>query len=92
MLAERLGYLRELDARREVILGSIRDQGKLTEDLEGKIGGATTKAELEDIYLPYKPKRRTRAMIARENGLGPLAEAILADWATPPTDLAQASI
>ena len=50
-----------------------------------------TKAELEDIYLPYKPKRRTRAMIARENGLGPLAEAILADWATPPTDLAQAS-
>ncbi|TMV82610.1 RNA-binding transcriptional accessory protein [Thioclava sp. BHET1] len=90
VLSERLGYLRELDARRDVILGSIRDQGKLTEDLESKIGGATTKAELEDIYLPYKPKRRTRAMIARENGLGPLAEAILSDRATPPADLAQA--
>ena len=73
-----------------MILGAIRDQGKLTEDPEGKIGGAATKAELEDIYLSYKPKRRTRAMIARENGLGPLAEAILADRATPPTDMAQA--
>ncbi|MFA5538336.1 MAG: Tex-like N-terminal domain-containing protein, partial [Gemmobacter sp.] len=82
-LADRLSYLRELEARREVILGSIRDQGKLTADLETAIAAAETKSALEDIYLPYKPKRRTRAMIARENGLAPLAEAILADRATP---------
>nr|WP_029349733.1 Tex family protein [Mesorhizobium ciceri] len=81
LLAERLAYLRELDARRDTILGSIRDQGKLTEELEAKIAAAATKAELEDIYLPYKPKRRTKAEIARERGLGPLAEAILADRA-----------
>ena len=87
-LADRLSYLRELEARREVILGSIRDQGKLTADLETAIAAAETKSALEDIYLPYKPKRRTRAMIARENGLAPLAEAILADRATPPADLA----
>ncbi|MFA7433657.1 MAG: Tex family protein [Gemmobacter sp.] len=88
MLADRLSYLRELEARRETILGSIRDQGKLTADLETAIATAETKSALEDIYLPYKPKRRTRAMIARENGLAPLAEAILADRATPPADLA----
>ncbi len=67
-LDERLIYLRELDARRDTIIESIRSQGKLTDDLEGKIAGALTKAELEDIYLPYKPKRRTRAEIARERG------------------------
>jgi protein Tex len=61
--------------------GSIREQGKLTDDLAARIAKAVTKAELEDIYLPYKPKRRTKAMIARENGLEPLAEAILADRA-----------
>lgn len=88
LLAERLAYLRELDARRDTILGSIRDQGKLTEELEAKIAAVTTKAELEDIYLPYKPKRRTKAEIARERGLGPLAEAILADRAAIPADLA----
>ncbi|RWX60229.1 RNA-binding transcriptional accessory protein, partial [Mesorhizobium sp. M4B.F.Ca.ET.089.01.1.1] len=91
-LAERLAYLRELDARRETILGSIREQGKLTEELEAKIIAAATKAELEDIYLPYKPKRRTKAEIARERGLGPLAEAILADRAAVPADLALAYI
>jgi len=90
LLAERLAYLRELDARRDAILGSIREQGKLTEELEAKIAGAATKAELEDIYLPYKPKRRTKAEIARERGLGPLAEAILADRAAVPAELAQA--
>ncbi|MGB5802059.1 MAG: Tex-like N-terminal domain-containing protein, partial [Mesorhizobium sp.] len=88
LLDERLTYLRELDARRDTILGSIREQGKLTEELETRIAAAATKAELEDIYLPYKPKRRTKAEIARERGLGPLAEAILADRAAVPAELA----
>lgn len=70
LLAERLIYVRELDARRATIVESIRSQDKLTEDLAAKIAAITTKAELEDIYLPYKPKRRTRAEIARERGLG----------------------
>ncbi|MFN3292260.1 MAG: Tex family protein, partial [Gemmobacter sp.] len=87
-LSERLVYLRELHARREAILASISEQGKLTDDLAARIAGAETKAELEDLYLPYKPKRRTKAMIARENGLGPLAEAILADRAADPAVLA----
>ncbi|MER9962567.1 RNA-binding transcriptional accessory protein [Mesorhizobium sp. M0045] len=91
-LAERLAYLRELDARRDTILGSIREQGKLTEELEAKIAAAVTKAELEDIYLPYKPKRRTKAEIARERGLSPLAEAILADRTAMPAELALAYI
>ncbi|WEZ83938.1 Tex family protein [Rhizobium sp. 32-5/1] len=87
-LAERLVYLRELEARRLAILDSIRSQDKLTADLETKIAAVTTKAELEDIYLPYKPKRRTKAEIARERGLGPLAEAILADRSVAPADRA----
>jgi uncharacterized protein len=91
-LAERLVYLRELEARRISILDSIRSQDKLTAELEAKIAGVTTKAELEDIYLPYKPKRRTKAEIARERGLGPLAEAILADRAVSPADRASAYI
>ncbi|RWC77105.1 RNA-binding transcriptional accessory protein [Mesorhizobium sp. M8A.F.Ca.ET.208.01.1.1] len=91
-LAERLAYLRELDARRDTILGSIREQGKLTEELETKIAAAVTKAELEDIYLPYKPKRRTKAEIARERGLGPLAEAILADRSLVPAEVALAYV
>ena len=91
-LSERLAYLRELDARRETILGSIREQGKLTEELEAKIAAATTKAELEDIYLPYKPKRRTKAEIARERGLAPFAEAILADRSAVPAELALAYV
>lgn len=91
-LAERLVYLRELEARRISILDSIRSQDKLTAELEAKIAGVTTKAELEDIYLPYKPKRRTKAEIARERGLAPLAEAILADRTIAPADRASAFI
>ena len=83
-LDERLSYLRELEARRAVILASVAEQGKLTESLTKSISAALTKSELEDLYLPFKPKRRTRAMIARENGLGPLAEAILADRQADP--------
>ena len=87
-LSERLGYLRELEARRSSILESIRGQNKLTPELELKIAGVATKAELEDLYLPYKPKRRTRAEIARERGLGPLAEAILSNRGLVPADIA----
>ena len=88
-LADRLTYLRELEARRETILNSIKDQGKLTDDLVKSIAQADTKAQLEDIYLPYKPKRRTKAMIARENGLEPLAEAILNDRSANPETMAE---
>ncbi len=87
-LSERLAYLRELEARRSSILESIRGQEKLTPELELKIAGVQTKAELEDLYLPYKPKRRTKAEIARERGLGPLAEAILTDRRLVPTEIA----
>ncbi|MCI4065267.1 RNA-binding transcriptional accessory protein [Micromonospora sp. R77] len=78
-LEERLRYLRELDERRAAVLESIRGQGKLDEALEAQILAADSKSRLEDIYLPYKPKRRTRAQIAREAGLEPLAETLLAD-------------
>ncbi len=88
-LSDRLTYLRELEARRETILNSIKDQGKLTDDLVKSVAQADTKAQLEDIYLPYKPKRRTKAMIARENGLEPLADAILADRSADPEVFAQ---
>ncbi|SES64140.1 Tex family protein [Paracoccus homiensis] len=88
-LSERLTYLREMETRRNAILGSIRDQGKLTDDLARAIAGADTKAALEDIYLPYKPKRRTKAMIARENGLEPLLRAIQDDRRADPRALAQ---
>src|SRR3712207_3549960 len=88
-LAERLAYLRELEARRAAITASITEQGKMTDALARALEGAGTKAELEDIYLPYKPKRRTKAMIARENGLQPLFESILADRAADPVALAQ---
>ncbi|WP_127754234.1 Tex family protein [Devosia sp. 1566] len=90
LLAERLTYLRELEARRAAILKSINEQGKLTPQLTASITGAATKAELEDFYLPFKPKRRTKAEIARERGLGPLAEAILANRNADPAVLAQA--
>jgi len=89
-LNERLAYLRELEARRATILQSIREQGKLTGALETAIAGADTKSRLEDLYLPFKPKRRTKAMIARENGLEPLLRAIEADRAANPETLAQA--
>ncbi|WP_421581380.1 Tex family protein [Shinella sp. M31] len=88
-LSERLTYLRELEARRASILDSVAGQGKLTDELAGKIAAVMTKAELEDIYLPYKPKRRTKAEIARERGLGGLAEQILADRALVPAELAE---
>ncbi|MGE5523167.1 MAG: Tex family protein [Rhodospirillaceae bacterium] len=78
-LEERLLYLRELEERRAAILASIEEQGKLTDELRAAIEAATTKQTLEDLYLPYKPKRRTKAQIAREAGLEPLADALLAD-------------
>ncbi|MFB6850639.1 Tex family protein [Streptomyces sp. NPDC056373] len=89
---ERLRYLRELEERRTAILESVREQGKLTEELEASIRGAETKARLEDIYLPYKPKRRTKAQIAREAGLEPLAEGLLADPAVDPLAAAAAFV
>ena len=76
-LEQRLTYLRELEARREVILNSIREQGKLDATLEAKIREADSKGRLEDIYLPFKPKRRTKAEIAKEAGLEPLADLLL---------------
>ncbi|MCO6186593.1 Tex family protein [Rhizobium sp. L1K21] len=91
-LSERLAYLRELEARRVSIADSITSQGKMTDELALSIAKASTKAELEDIYLPYKPKRRTKAEIARERGLGPLAEAILNDRKADPETLAAAYI
>ncbi|MET0491705.1 MAG: Tex family protein [Actinoplanes sp.] len=78
-LEERLGYLRELEDRRAAVLESIRSQGKLDDALEAQILGAESKARLEDIYLPFKPKRRTRAQIAREAGLEPLADLLIGD-------------
>ncbi|MFD0536622.1 Tex family protein [Actinomadura luteofluorescens] len=83
-LEERLRYLRELDERRAAILESVESQGKLTGELRAQIMTADSKARLEDIYLPYKPKRRTKAQIAREAGLEPLAEALLGDPARDP--------
>ncbi len=77
-LAERLGYLRDLGERRRAILDSLTQQGVLTAALAAAVAAAETKARLEDIYLPFKPKRRTRAQIAREAGLAPLAENLLA--------------
>ncbi|TQS72858.1 RNA-binding transcriptional accessory protein [Rhodobacteraceae bacterium] len=88
-LSDRLIYLRELEARRQTIIKAIDEQGKLTASVSGAISGAQTKAELEDIYLPYKKKRRTKAMIARENGLEPLAQAILNNRHSTPQDLAK---
>jgi protein Tex len=87
-LDERLRYLRELEERRAAILASIDEQGKLTDELRAQVNAADTKARLEDLYLPYKPKRRTKAQIARENGLEPLAELLLT---TPETDPRQAA-
>ncbi|AZS83789.1 RNA-binding transcriptional accessory protein [Streptomyces griseoviridis] len=91
-LEERLRYLRELEERRTAILESVREQGKLTEDLEARIRSAETKARLEDIYLPFKPKRRTKAQIAREAGLEPLAEGLLGDPTVTPLTAAAAFV
>jgi uncharacterized protein len=87
-LEERLRYLRELDERRAAILESIRAQGKLDDELAARIMAADSKARLEDIYLPYKPKRRTKAQIAREAGLEPLADQLLAHPQTVPEQAA----
>jgi protein Tex len=87
-LEERLGYLRELEERRAAILESVRAQGKLDAALEAQILAADSKARLEDIYLPYKPKRRTKAQIAREAGLEPLADGLLADPTQDPATAA----
>jgi uncharacterized protein len=83
-LESRLGYLRELELRRASVLKSIEDQGKLTPDIAHAIRGAETKVELEDLYAPFKPKRRTKAQIAREAGLGPLSEMLLKNPALVP--------
>ncbi|KTC70230.1 transcriptional accessory protein [Legionella birminghamensis] len=83
-LAERLYYIRELDERRNVILQSIKEQEKLTPELEASILAADSKTRLEDLYLPYRPKRRTKAQIAREAGLEPLATSLLADPSLSP--------
>jgi protein Tex len=91
-LEERLRYLRELDERRAAILSSIEEQGKLTDELRAAIEQAETKARLEDLYLPYKPKRRTKAQIARENGLEPLADLLLGDPSNDPRTAARAYI
>ena len=73
-IQEKLEYFRELEERRETVLKSIEEQGKLTPELRARIEAALEKNELEDLYLPYKPKRRTKASIAREKGLEPLAQ------------------
>ncbi|MDT7607383.1 MAG: protein Tex [Pseudonocardiales bacterium] len=88
-LEERLRYLRELEERRAAVLESIDSQGKLDDELKQRILEADSKARLEDIYLPYKPKRRTKAQIAREAGLQPLADTLLADPNQDPTALAE---
>lgn len=89
-LEERLRYLRELEERRTAVLESIESQGKLDEALRGQILAADSKARLEDIYLPFKPKRRTKAQIAREAGLEPLADTLLADPTQDPAAVADA--
>lgn len=89
-LAERLTYLRGLVKRQEDICASIAAQGKLTPELQAAIDGATKLQELEDLYLPYKQKRRTRAQMAREKGLQPLADAMMAQKETQGTALAYA--
>jgi uncharacterized protein len=91
-LEYRLSYLRELEDRRAAVLKSIDEQGKLTPELRAAIDAAATKQELEDLYLPYKPKRRTKGMMAREAGLEPLADKLLADPTLDPNVEAQAFV
>ncbi len=87
-LEARLGYLRELEDRRETVLNSIEEQGKMTPELRRAIEAAGTKQDLEDLYLPYKPRRRTKGQIARESGIEPLADALFADPMLVPQDAA----
>src|SRR5438034_6033279 len=91
-LEARLGYLRELEERRAAVLKSIDEQGKLTPELRAAIEAAPTKQELEDLYLPYKPKRRTKGMIAREAGLEPLAGRLFDDPRLDPAQEAAAFV
>ncbi|TDP74117.1 Tex family protein [Roseateles toxinivorans] len=91
-LEARLGYLRELEERRAAVLKSIEEQGKLTPELRAAIETVPTKQELEDIYLPFKPRRRTKAMIAREAGIEPLADKLFADPSLDPLEQAAAFI
>ncbi|MCK1408375.1 Tex family protein [Bradyrhizobium sp. 76] len=91
-LEERLGYLRELEDRRKAILESVREQGKLDAALEASILAADSKARLEDIYLPFKPKRRTKAEIAKEAGLEPLANQLMAEPTNDPKLVAEAFV
>ena len=91
-LDSRLTYLRELEDRRAAVLRSIEEQGKLTPELRAAIEAAPTKQELEDLYLPYKPKRRTKGQIAREAGLEPLADLLFSDPTRVPADEAQAYV
>lgn len=91
-LESRLGYLRELEDRRAAVIKSITEQGKMTPELLAAIDAAPTKQELEDLYLPFKPKRRTKGMIAREAGLEPLADKLFADPSLNPHDEAQAFV
>ncbi|WP_137938405.1 Tex family protein [Chitinivorax sp. B] len=92
MLEERLRYMRELEERRDTVLKSIDEQGKLTDELRSEIMFADNKTRLEDLYLPYKPKRRTKAQIAREAGLQPLADSLLNDPTMDPEATATAYI
>jgi len=91
-LEERLGYLRELEERRAVILESIEAQGKLDDTLRGAILEASSRARLEDLYLPFRPRRRTRGQVALEAGLAPLADALLDDPSLDPTQRATAYV
>ena len=91
-LESRLGYLRELEDRREAVLKSIGEQGKLTPELRAAVEAAPTKQELEDLYLPYKPRRRTKGMIAREAGLEPLADKLFGDPSLDPAGEAAAFV
>ena len=91
-LEYRLGYLRELTERREAILKSIEEQGKLTPELQAALHAAATKQELEDLYLPFKPKRRTKGQIAREAGIEPLADKLFADPTLNPAQEAEAFV
>ncbi|MEO8672501.1 MAG: Tex family protein [Tahibacter sp.] len=91
-LEERLRYLRELEERREAIIASVSEQGKLSDELKRELLDADTKARLEDLYLPYKPKRRTKAQIAREAGLQPLADGLRSDPSHKPEEFAQSFV
>ena len=91
-LEARLAYLRELEDRRDAVLKSIDEQGKLTPELRAAIEAAPTKQELEDLYLPYKPKRRTKGQIAREAGIEPLADKLFADPTLDPAAEAAAFV